>query len=569
MTASGAACALSRAHAVAVLALCLGCTRAPVRPAAVAAADPGLGKVEQGLQASEWLQRDARLAQAAGASALRVVAAEPAVAGDHVGGLMTIPAADCALFIARSTPSIDDIDLFAYGEDGLDLGRDEAPDNTPALLVCPPHPARVYIGSRVAAGHGLVAVGAQLVKPKDAARVRQAAGVGDGPGLSAAGERSFPNLGTRINDHRATIGGSWEEIRRVALPVEPRLATRLSAIVDGDRCLDIWITPAPEVSHLDVAVEDSLGRVLGRALASGRDRALILCSPVDTSVTITVRPQAGRGTVAAILSRSRPGTEAEIVATRLIFRTAPLGTLVQEREDHAARLERLGYESGKLAKTGTLTLGQRLSVPLTLPTGCVRIDVLGGAPLRGLDVWLWSQDGKLLASDQGGAPATLFACTGGQRARLDLEPLAQPGPFAVELRPEPDAPVVLRDQPLAASRLLTRLLSRGSLRQARQLGSAQVVRVSATEIASQVEQVPFGRCVEVVLALGIGASGAELRLVDEETGQELALARGTDSVAARACALERSATLRARIEMRCLAGETQALFARRMLAPKQ
>jgi len=36
------------------------------------------------------------------------------------------------------------------GEDGAVLGMDEGPDKTPALLVCPPHPARVYVSARIA-----------------------------------------------------------------------------------------------------------------------------------------------------------------------------------------------------------------------------------------------------------------------------------------------------------------------------------------------------------------------------------------------------------------------------------
>ncbi|HTA90257.1 MAG TPA: hypothetical protein VK745_11795, partial [Polyangiaceae bacterium] len=91
----------------------------------------------------------------------QVVAVEAGVAGDRIATLVDLPATSCAVFIARGTDTIEDLDLLAYGEDGAVLGMDEGPDKTPALLVCPPHPARVYVAARVAAGHGLVAIGVE------------------------------------------------------------------------------------------------------------------------------------------------------------------------------------------------------------------------------------------------------------------------------------------------------------------------------------------------------------------------------------------------------------------------
>jgi hypothetical protein len=73
----------------------------------------------------------------------------------------------CAL-VARGAESVEDIDLLAYGDDGTVLGSDEAPNKKPALLVCPPHPRRLFVVARVAAGHGLVGVGALRVSAYNA-----------------------------------------------------------------------------------------------------------------------------------------------------------------------------------------------------------------------------------------------------------------------------------------------------------------------------------------------------------------------------------------------------------------
>ncbi|HEY3495855.1 MAG TPA: hypothetical protein VGK73_14255, partial [Polyangiaceae bacterium] len=264
----------------------LGCA-GPPSPASNSAAQR-FGKVEGKADARAWLDK-----QAGGDAEVLVV--EGGVAGDRVSSLLEVPEGDCAIAIARATPSVDDVDLFAYGEDGAMLGSDEASDRSPALLICPPHPRRIMLLARIAAGHGLVAIGAQRVGLKDAERAAAAYGVRYRPGEIARRMTVWPGLDERLEQHRRSVGGSWVDVRRVAVPLDARTPTRVSASVEAERCLDVLIAPSDEVAALDVVVLDEEGRILGRTENAGRDRAVVVCSPAPASITLELRPHAGIG----------------------------------------------------------------------------------------------------------------------------------------------------------------------------------------------------------------------------------------------------------------------------------
>jgi hypothetical protein len=92
-----------------------------------------------------------------------VLDADMIAEGERVGGFIEIPQAECALAMARATPTIGDIDLFAYDDEGSVFSADDAADAKATLLVCPPHPRRLYLVARVVSGAGAVSVGVQSV----------------------------------------------------------------------------------------------------------------------------------------------------------------------------------------------------------------------------------------------------------------------------------------------------------------------------------------------------------------------------------------------------------------------
>ena len=114
-----------------VASISAGCAQHPPAPRTTPPA-PAFGKARGNPNPKAWFSAPRQS---------EVVAVEAGVAGDRVAALVDVPRDSCAIFIARGTSSIEDLDLAAYGEDGAVLGLDEGPDKTPALLVCPPHPA--------------------------------------------------------------------------------------------------------------------------------------------------------------------------------------------------------------------------------------------------------------------------------------------------------------------------------------------------------------------------------------------------------------------------------------------
>jgi hypothetical protein len=541
----------------ALMASSAGCGRAP-QLAPVQSAPAVFGKASGAPSTQSWFHPERES---------QVVALEAGVAGDRIAALVDLPEASCAVFIARGTATVEDLDLLAYGEDGAVLGMDEGPDKTPALLLCPPHPTRVYVAARIAAGHGLVAVGVERLEPKDAERAADVYHARHRQAESDSRLAAWPGLAERVAEHRARLGGKWQDVRRVALPLDARIPTRISATVEENRCLHALVLASDELSHVELSALDQNGQVLGRAATLGRDRSIVVCSPLSSPVTFEFRPQGGRGVAVLVLSQSEPNSESEI-DDALRIELYPSGTLDDTRQKNAARLDGLGYPKAKILKTGTLQPGRLDSATFALPKGCSRVDILAGAPMRAMSARLWSADSLIAASDGRAAPV-LFACSAGGLARLDTESLARPGPYSVELRVEPEAPAILQAYPLAAGRLLEHMVAHGLIRSGTQAGKISHHTLSPEHLESEDILVPIGRCVDLTLAVGAGATGAEIRLVNLDSGEELALARGTTSTSARACALDAHSggTIHARAEMRVAAGLAEGLSATHMSTP--
>ncbi|HEY0465969.1 MAG TPA: hypothetical protein VGC79_17270 [Polyangiaceae bacterium] len=536
----------------------VGCTKKPSSvPRAPAA--PAFGKAVGKPSTQAWFHPERES---------EIVAVEAGVAGDHVAALVDLPQASCAVFIARGTDTIQDLDLMIYGEDGAELGLDEGADKTPAVLVCPPHPARVYASARIAAGHGLVALGVERMPPEDAERAantyhaRQRSSEGD------ARLAAWPGLAERIAEHRRRLGGKWTDVRRIAVPLDARIPTRLSANVEEQRCLHALVLASDELSHIELSAVDQNGHILGRAASLGRDRSLVVCSSLATSLSFELRPQGGRGLAVLVLSQSEAGSAADVDDALRIDRYAT-GSLDDARQKNATRLEGLGYAKAKVLKTGTLLPGRLDSAAFALPKGCARLDILPAAPVRDISARLWSADDTLIAESDSRAAPVLFACSGGGPARLDTESLARPGEYSVELRVEPEPAPLLQASPLAASRLLGHMLEHGLIRSGTQAGKITLHHLTPERLETEQFLVPFGRCVDFTLALGLGSTGAEVRLVDEATGDELALSRGTSATSARICAFDARSggTIRARAELRVDAGQGEGLSTTHMTTP--
>jgi hypothetical protein len=497
-----------------------------------------------------------------------MLAVEAGIAGDRVSTLLEVPKADCVIVIARGSESIEDLDLLAYGEDGAALGSDEASDREPSLLICPPHPGRIFLTARIAQGHGIVAVGAERVAPKLANVAAEHYAVKPREPGDPARLKAWPGLDELVLRERARVGGKFQDLRRVALALDSSLPTTLPATIEAGRCVHGLFVPSDDVSHLDVAVLDDQGRILGRAVGSGRQRAIVVCSPLTTEISFEIRPHSGRGLAVAALSRSVAGTESEIdgeIVRRDVYPSGDATSLLSALE---TRLKKLGYPPSPPVAKLDLQIGRRSSTTLTLGPGCTRIDVVGAAPLRGLDARLWSDSGQLRASGAGGGSATLFGCGAG-KLRLDASALLGPGPASVVTRREPDVPPELSRLPLAGGRLVSRMVARGALLRADAIGKVAELSLAAEQLTTVPVMVPLDRCLEIDVAIEGPAAGVELRAVAQDSNLELDSAVGEVAASSRLCAYERGplGSLNARIELRSVSGTARALLATRLLSP--
>ena len=497
-----------------------------------------------------------------------LLAVEPGIAGDRVSALLELPNELCGLVIARAGSSIQDLDLVAYGDDGSLIGSDERPDKTPALLICPPHPKRIWLSARIAAGSGLVALGAQRLAVSDAPGAAARFKVSDPSAEDALSPQAV--IDEHLQAHRRQIGGDWQTERRASLPLDSKVPSRFSAAVEAGGCLEAMVLPSAETAQLELTAYDVQGAVLGRAAQGGRDRFLVLCSPAETNVAFEVRPQSGRGSGLLLLSRSRRGTEHAIEAESVRIDTYATREAEAELREVEGRNAALGVSSpGRRLNGGvTLEVGRRQSIPLRLTSGCSRFEIVAGAPLRGIEAWIYSNSGALLSHDRDGKRATLFVCSRGGNARLDLEASQRPGPALTLQYHDADVPAPLLDSELAAARLLSDVVRRGVLRRPSEIGQVTEVSLSPSQLHTLDLTVPFGRCVDVAMALDGDGAGAEIRLVSVKTGAELARGRGTHGANAHVCAgsqssLEESAKTRA--ELRIEIGSSKALVATRLL----
>jgi hypothetical protein len=546
------------------LAVCLvGCQRAaPVAPAP--RSEPGqLSKSERPLD-----PRRLRGAESFGNSV--VVAVEAGIAGDRISALLEVPKQECAVVIARGSTSIEDLDLLAYGEDGAPLGSDEAADREPSLLICPPHPGRVLVAARIAQGHGIVAVGTERVPPQLAKKAAERYRVKPREAGDPVRLKAWPGLDELVLRERGRVGGKFQDLRRVALALDAGVPTTLPATIDAGRCVHALFVPSDDVSHLDVAALDDQGRVLGRAVGSGRQRALVICSPATTEVSFEIRPHTGRGLAVAALSRSLPGTEGEIEGEVIRRDVFPAGNAKSELAALEQRLKKLGYAKVLPLAKVDLQVGRRSSTALTLGPGCTRIDVVGSAPVRGVSARLWSDTGALRAEASAGGSVTLFGCGAG-KVRLDSSAVLAPGPVSITLRREPDVPPELVRFPLAGGRLVARMLSRGVLRRADAIGKVTELGLTSEQLLSVPLMVPLDRCLDVDVAIEGNAAGVELRAVDSDAELELDAAAGESAASARLCAFSRGSqgSLNVRIELRSIGGPAKALLATRLLSPSE
>jgi hypothetical protein len=491
-----------------------------------------------------------------GAGPMSIVASGEVVEGERVGAFVDLPLDVCLLAYARGSSSIEDLDVAAFDDEGNPAAIDEAPDPRPTLLLCPPHPARVYVAAHVANGEGLVAVAVQLVPRERAGELGRTLGARGGFGDGGRAADAWPGLDDHVRVHRQALGGAWEEIRKVAVTLDARIPTVVGFPIEADQCVDAVIVPDDEVALLEVEAVDGEGRVVARAREGATDRTLTVCSPLTFGGSLVIRPHVGRGLAAVVLGRARGATARDLGGRPDVMWATPGLPLDAARSERATALGKAGYAAPTVTTTGALTVGRRTSIPIDLgaqPAGCARVDVVAGAPLALVDAELWDEKGALVTGGEGGSGVTVFGCSRA-KARLDLQTRGRPGPFAMTVRTERWKDASFAGHPLAAARMLARAAEGPAMVLAGAPTSARAVALDPGKMHAFDDLIPPGQCMQVTVGAEGEGTGLELRLLDVATSTELDRAHAEHAVAVRACA-PAAASRPVHVELRSTSGK--------------
>ncbi|MEZ4440937.1 MAG: hypothetical protein R3B72_17700 [Polyangiaceae bacterium] len=500
------------------------------------------------VDAAQLLAPGVEAARDAGAVAFEPVGARVMVEGEQIGTFVEVPDDRCLLALARGGDSVRDVDLFVYDDSGDRLVSDEAPNDAAAVVLCrPPHPSRVYVAARLVTGDGMLALGIMTVA-RD--RVDAVAQVLDAKGRHQSGTGkldAWPGLEQAILERRRSLGGRWDDVRRLALPLEPRVEAAVSFRIDAGRCVDVFVAPSDDVQGIEVWAVDHTGQVVARARTPSRDRGLVLCSGSRFEGTLFVRPRHSTGLAAVVIAESPTGTDA-ILARFASLGVEAVGTSALLPLDQAiARLDQAlsGLPAARpFGAPGHAGIAAPGVVDVTWPAGCNRIDVVAGEPMGRFVATIWDREGRRRAEALGGEVATLFLCGEAGKGRLEVRAEARPGPFAAFLRASATAPEALVARPQAAGRLSAWLEAVRGPVAADAAAEAKALTLSDGRLSFSLA-VPAGSCREIALA-GETAEGLTLVLREGET--VAASLAGDHLVAERVCAEGEPRELAAELE---------------------
>lgn len=516
---------------------------------------------EGALDGSPLLADVAEQAKKLGAGTLSTVFSQELGSGERGGAFVAIPKDVCLLAFARASSSVDDIDLAAFADDGNPVSIDEAPDARPTVVVCPPHPDRVYVAVHVAEGEGLIAVGAQYVTKEKGLILARALGARGALGGAVRRPEAWPGLDSALKNRREALQGSWEEQRRVALSVDSSAPAYVAIAADADSCIDFLVLGDDDVSDLDVELIDRTGRIVGRSRNTSPARGIVMCTKEPFQGNAKVRPHAGRGLAAVVVQRAKfdvMGGFGKDVDVILFGEGKPLLDL---RKALDASLLSLSYGAPTKAVDLTTIAGRRSSTTIQLPVwdGCYRVDTLAGAVAPSFEFTTRFENGRVAARGVAFNHATTFFCGGGNLVS-EIDARARNGKITILVRKEPWTDSQFAKFPIAAGRMLRRALGEAP-HGYEKASKVDHVTLEAGKRTTWETVVPAGKCSRIAIGVEGAGTGFEMRLFESATDEELDRAHGVESEAVRACAKSEPRTLK--LEATATSGKLDAVLGER------
>lgn len=525
---------------------------APRAPAQRPGTSAPFGELAQEPQPGAWFQRDAARARAAGAGDTVVLAVEAATEGDAVSAMLSVPADSCALVLARAGAEVTDLDLMVVGEDGRLLGLDLAPDATPSVMVCPPHPERLFVSARVADGLGLVALGAQRVPPSAANALMARLG------LAPHGSRLDDEAGRLepLERRRQALGPEWSTVYLTKLPLSARRSSHFDVDVTGSRCVEIAGYVEPLAQPTELLLRDEAGRIITSQTWTESITTSTLCAATTTRISAELRSLRGQGWAVVNVNRSIEGAASRLAAHRDVVFVGPGPAFDATLQQLEGRLSQAGLEQRQRLPLSVEAGSRTSSAQLQLRAGCARLDVVARSTALGVETKLWRlPEEQLIARARGLGHTTLYSCGAARTEQLELRAVSPLERALLVISQERQAPPALVAAPLAASRALDALLGVVALGSLDELSGARALTLSdATRTSLPELELEPQCCATFSVGAEPGVQGLELRLLHGSSGVELAYAMGDQEVALRYCAAQERVRVQPRVEVGVGAG---------------
>lgn len=527
----------------------LGCTSRPNESGPAKA--PAAARVIAETSTSPLLTDTARTAVRAGAGALQVVGLGVRNTGDSLDGFAFLPHGSCALVYARGGGSIVDLDLFAYADDGTQYGSDEAPDDLPTLIFCAEtRNERIFLAAKVAQGQGPVAIGLHDVPKKSRQAFVDLVGARQKVSKLGPDAEPWPALNEKVSDHLQALGGTWRDVRRVALPIDARVPTRLDAHVPPSRCLDVLTVPEDEYFQVEVTASDATGRILARGTEHEDSRYLVFCADEQGAIIhLEFRPQSGQGLVLVAQSSSvQPGAQLDFQLD--LAHVIMLGSSRSPLWSAGSK----GVKSYPFPLQGGSIRNHTIKA-----SGCARHSIVidESVELVRATVRAWSEQGDLLAEGLNHFGGALVVCHTGT-VELEIESDQSVAHARLVSIPAEEQSTTFSTLPLASSRALSRhdALTPFNRRDMK-------LEVTALELLENKPQtlplqLPSDACTTIALGLTASNGWVELRLRDATSQTLLSRAWGRSSAGLSFCST--SEPLSSVIEIRQELGSSSALL---------
>ena len=229
--------------------------------------------------------------------------------GERVGTFAHLEADECLLAVGRG--GAEDLDIAVFNDDGAILAFDEEPDAKPATLYCARASERVYIAltasanravSRQAVGTNppaLAGLGLARVRGGDAQKLRRRL---EKPARAARKSRMDARIDGLLVRREQELGVHLRELRRVDVPLDPTAATAIGVAVEAAQCIDLALL-GDDFGAIDGEVRGADDRLLTRFDEREKRRTAVVCAgDRPRSLTVTLRPHLGQGSVPLLVS---------------------------------------------------------------------------------------------------------------------------------------------------------------------------------------------------------------------------------------------------------------------------